>query len=221
MCYLFFPAHLLFSVTWSVSLWVSIFSLTKQRYHLSTLTVFIRINEIIWSMSKQHMVGTKGLNSLLLFLYLHLFFFFFLSFMSPSCHRLSNWLGVLFKILLFCVTESLPIFAQILPFLLLDRIKSEGLCPIPHECSDFRNAPQIFPWGRTIQIYQIVLIYPVLPLFCIAWKSADGIELLRFPVLLSDALSSRKTGQDQLGDELETVKPFILRSTLRGWCVWI
>lgn len=74
--------------------------------------------------------------------------FFFLSFMSSSCHGLSNWLGVLFKILLFCVTESLPIFAQILPFLLLDRIKSEGLCPIPHECSDFRNAPPNFPLGE-------------------------------------------------------------------------
>lgn len=76
MCYLFIfsctPALLCDLI--SISLGLSF--LTKQRYHLSTLTVFIRINEIIWCMFKQHMVGTKGLNSLL-FLYLHLFFFFF------------------------------------------------------------------------------------------------------------------------------------------------
>ena len=51
------------------------------------------------------------------------FFFFFLSSMSPSCHGLPKWLGVLLKILLFLLYWISSNICSGLPFMSLDRIK--------------------------------------------------------------------------------------------------
>lgn len=144
-------------------------------------------------------------------------FLFFLSSMSPSCHGLPKWLGVLFKILLFFLYWISSNICSGLPFMSLDRIKYK--CSTSHTMNILTSKmPPKFSLGRK---FKFTLIYLLLPPFCCqkicGWSRTPSLS----SPIRSEAPLPRKSGQCQPGEELETVKPFTAGTAVRGWHVWI